>query len=1183
MKKFLCSLLLMCLSVSCAWADVDITAENFPDNALRQILVIRELTIGDKDGKLNSSEIAAITSLTGLDNLHIKSLKGIEYLTALESLDCSGNELTSIDVSNNTKLTYLECSENNLETLAGIEYLTELNRFKCRENELTSLDVSNNTKLTYLDCAYNSLASLDLAKNSNLAYLRCNNNDYLTEINVNGCTKLRELYCHDLDVLQELDVSGLTSLVSLDCKNSRSLIKINASKCNNLESIECQTRLTRAGMLSELDVHDSKNLRRLNCSYNSLTELELSNKPELVILECAYNSINKLDLRSSTKLQTLSCSNNQISDLNLTGCTELTELSANWNWLKTLDISNNRKLQRLYCADNSLTELDTRNNASLRYVEFADNQFSALDLNGILPVSATLGKIDGQRIGHRVVEHDDKNTSYPYYVDFNRYMTSSQTTNVIASSVRGVDENNNEFDAVYSDGVARFAKSPSMVRYTYDTGYKDVSFGVTIMEDDYTSLSLHNHVYRIFLHGMRWENAKAYCETLGGHLATVSDEEEIELLKELCRRANEVMGYYWSVFWIGGEKVGYGNIENRWRWVTDEVFNEEVSEDISHLKAGDAAETLISERYFRNLVVNKSGDVTPGYSIWPYGFICEWEPEPTEFAPYSKEYQNYLAKPETYFGDDFRGAIPEPVDYSHLVSNPPVFTEAQLSEISIAAMDTKYDPRDRGTVSPVRNQTHDYRTCWAFAALSSLETSYLHQGYGTAVPDLSELHMAWYTYMDPRNYYRAEMNPYLKNEPVLNFGGDNTAAIAFLARAGTAFESDMPYTRTSELGNLYSGDILSDGKLPEEYSHPLRIKELFRLGAITADNIDLVKSMIKKYGAVAICYDAKGHGDALTAFYHASNKSSGHAVSIVGWDDEYSRENFNERPSSNGAWLAKNSYGTRAGEDGFFWLSYEQKIGDAAVYVAADSKVDTIYGHDTISAKDTIPHNWSAAIFRANNDETLNEVSFHTRNNNVGYEIYINKLGSDDEPVRPGIPEKAVHSGKIEMAGYHTITLSEPLEVMAGDYFSVMLKINDDSEYGKNKGRSAVEDTGEIRSSNTITIAGKSYFAEVLNAVPASSDWKDGKQLYEEGGVRDASCGASIKVFASSGGTVPNVKIDDDNPDKHNVDANDDVDNNSNSSGGGGCNIGMSALVMVFATLVMLMKSKIFALVRWKS
>lgn len=278
---------------------------------------------------------------------------------------------------------------------------------------------------------------------------------------------------------------------------------------------------------------------------------------------------------------------------------------------------------------------------------------------------------------------------------------------------------------------------------------------------------------------------------------------------------------------------------------------------------------------------------------------------------------------------------------------------------------------------------------------------------------------------------------------------------------------------------------------------------------------------------------------------------------IIGWDDDYSADNFtgSDTPSSNGAWLVKNSYGTSAGDNGYFWLSYEQKISSAAVYVAADGKVNRLYGHDTISAKDTIPYNWSAVILRANDDEILSDISFHTRNNNVEYELYINKFGTDEEPVKPGTPENIAASGNIEMAGYHTVTLDEPVEILRGQYFAVILKLSDKSghEY-----ISAVEDTGMIRSASTITVAGKSYFADVSDGLPEPADWKDGKQLYEEGNVRDASCGASIKIFSSSGETTPITPV---TP---------DVVSTSGGGGGGGCNAGVSAIVLAVGLISVL-------------
>ena len=1210
-RFFMLTLAMLLLISSSAFADVAITSTNFPDETFRNLLIEYEESAGDGDGWLSSEEAATITSIN-VSEEGITSLKGIEYLTELEAVDCSQNQLAELDLSKNTKLAYLLCWDNQLTEL-NLSNNTELLLLVCNYNQITNLDLSGLSKLFRLECDNNGMEVLNLSGNSELQLIWCQNNN-LSELDLSGspklsymncsdnqfttldltmCPNLQELDCYDAVSLRELDVSGLTQLVSLDCHYNPFMVSLDVSGCSGLVSLFCQNSMflqTQFGGISELDLSSSTKLRNLNCGFNKLAELDLSNKPELIFLNCQGNNLSGLDVNSCAKLERMSCGSNQISELDVGRCAELVYLNCNWNWLSALDVSNNRKLETLYCSDNNIKELHLSNNTSLKDIECRNNNIAALDLTG-LTLSTGLDYLGGQVVGHLVVKHQpDEDESYPYYVDFSRYMSASQTNNVIPSSVQGFDDNNEEIATVYSSGTVRFAELPAVVKYNYRTGIGSVSSDVSIVNNDYTSLSLNNHVYRVFPRSTMWTNAKEYCESLGGHLVTISGDAERELVQELCRRAHDVLGFYWAAFWTGGERIGLANTENRWKWVTDEPFTEVVSEDLTDLLNAEdpmtdlSEDTQIGEMYFRNLAMSVSGVLIKGPGALPlYGFICEWEPEATDFAPYSEEYQKYIADPEAYFDEgSFRGAIPEPVDYSHLAANPPVFTASEKAAFSVSALESRYDPRDMGTVSPVRDQTHDYRTCWTFAALGTLETSYIHQGYGTTAPDLSELHMAWYTYMDPRKDYREQIHEKFADQPILQAGGTSSIAVAFLSRAGVVAEDDMPYTDTETLGKLYSNDVLQDNRFPEEYSHPLRIKEAYVLGDITADNRDIVKSLIKQYGAVSAAYDAKEHYDSDKAYYYDSQINSGHAVSIVGWDDNYSRDNFSNMPKAGGAWLAKNSYGTDAGEGGFFWLSYEQRIGGAAVYVAADSKVNKLYGHDMIAAKDTIPHNWSAVILRAEDDETFSEVSFHTRNNNVSYEVYINKLGSDTEPSKPGIPGTPAASGTISMAGYHTITLDAPLEVKAGEYFSVMLKLEDKSTYGY---LSAVEDTGVIRSASTVTVAGKSYFADVAGALPVSADWKDGKQLYEEGTVRDSSCGACIKIFASSGGTTPNPRDDDKQDDDNNGNndnnnngngSNNNDNNNDNSSGssggGGGCELGASAFVMLLLVMVFFRK-----------
>ena len=131
----------------------DINATNFPDDNFRAIVKSTDINTNG-DNYLSGVEIQAVTNLN-LMNKGIKDLTGIEYFTALKNLACSYNSLKTLDVSNNTALTNLDCANNY---------------------GLRSLDVSKNTALTKLYCQWNSLESLDVSKNTALKVLVCSCN-----------------------------------------------------------------------------------------------------------------------------------------------------------------------------------------------------------------------------------------------------------------------------------------------------------------------------------------------------------------------------------------------------------------------------------------------------------------------------------------------------------------------------------------------------------------------------------------------------------------------------------------------------------------------------------------------------------------------------------------------------------------------------------------------------------------------------------------------------------------------------------------------------------------------------------------------------------------------------------------------------------------------------------------------
>ena len=234
---------------------------NFPDENFRNFVLRQDY---GADGILRKSEISKINKFQP-QNQNISDLKGVEFFTEIIMLACNGNQLTSLDLSSNTKLTTVYC----------------------QENELTSLNVTKNTALAWLYCSYNQLTSLDVTKNTVLTKLLCSNNQLAT-----------------------LDVSKNTALVDLYCENNQLTI-LNASKNLALAQLYCKNN-----KLATLNVGKTTTLKLLSCDHNQLTSLDVSNNTVLEEVECQYNNLTLLRV-SNTGLKKLNIYDNQIKEDNM--------------------------------------------------------------------------------------------------------------------------------------------------------------------------------------------------------------------------------------------------------------------------------------------------------------------------------------------------------------------------------------------------------------------------------------------------------------------------------------------------------------------------------------------------------------------------------------------------------------------------------------------------------------------------------------------------------------------------------------------------------------------------------------------------------------------------------------------------------------------------------------------------
>lgn len=234
--------------------------------------------------RIYAKDVADITELdvSGRDDAigELTSLKGIEYFTSLKKLNCGGNKLTELNISNNTDLEFLYCSSNELTTL-DISNNTALTKLVCTSNFLTSLDVSKNTALTELWCGFNELTSLDVSNNIALEYLLCFRNS-LTSLDVSNNTALKSLHCFS-NPLTSLDIKNNTGLMELWC-SSTSLTSLDVSKNIALVYLDCDSN-----SLSDLDISKNTALTHLLCSSNALVSLDISNNKLLEDLSCYDN------------------------------------------------------------------------------------------------------------------------------------------------------------------------------------------------------------------------------------------------------------------------------------------------------------------------------------------------------------------------------------------------------------------------------------------------------------------------------------------------------------------------------------------------------------------------------------------------------------------------------------------------------------------------------------------------------------------------------------------------------------------------------------------------------------------------------------------------------------------------------------------------------------------------------
>ena len=228
---------------------VEINDTNFPDPVFQQYVKdnidTADTTSGQKDGRLSKAERDAVTTIS-IDNKNCTDLTGIAYFANLTELDCSDNQLTTLDVSKNAKLRILRCYNNGMEklNLGDITHLTLLN---CDDNNLTELDVSKNPDLKDLECRENKLRRVVIGKKYSLTtlYLRGNQLTSLDLSTTRDIWNLDDLWQRRAIDVNEDGTFDLSSFLPegfdedktsawLGCDKRGSILKVNSHRVRYL-------------------------------------------------------------------------------------------------------------------------------------------------------------------------------------------------------------------------------------------------------------------------------------------------------------------------------------------------------------------------------------------------------------------------------------------------------------------------------------------------------------------------------------------------------------------------------------------------------------------------------------------------------------------------------------------------------------------------------------------------------------------------------------------------------------------------------------------------------------------------------------------------------------------------------------------------------------------------------------
>jgi hypothetical protein len=341
---------------------------SIPDYNMKTALVADNTINSNGDTEIQVSEAEAVTGTITLEALGIDNLTGIAAFKNITGLNVSENNLTTVDLSNNTKLSYLSIYTNQLTAL-DITSLTSLESLYAGSNQITEIDVTNNLLLKKLWLNINNLSALDISNNTDLEELELDWNYNLSAIDFSNNLKLYRIHLwktaiSTIDVTQLVDLQRLyvseTNLKTIDISNNIKLYDFRST--DNPE-------------IPTYDFSNNTALNRIDLSNSDVSDVDVSKNINLTQLLLGQNNLRTVDISKNTLLQEVYLNNNKLENIDISKNTSVTKLFLNDNLLERAYLKNGN--------NTAIVEFDITNNANLSCIAVDDVTFSAINWTSI--------------------------------------------------------------------------------------------------------------------------------------------------------------------------------------------------------------------------------------------------------------------------------------------------------------------------------------------------------------------------------------------------------------------------------------------------------------------------------------------------------------------------------------------------------------------------------------------------------------------------------------------------------------------------------------------------------------------------------------------------------------------------------------------------------------------------------